>query len=63
MVGSSVSQMDISIDSDSARFGSVEESFISETGKEKKIGVHTNDNNNNMYLKSTLDYMTYSTVT
>ena len=35
MVGSSVSQMKISIDSDSARFGSVEESFISEKGTKK----------------------------
>ena len=36
MVGSSNSEMDISIESDSARFGSVEESFISEEGKENK---------------------------
>ena len=63
MVGSSVSQMDISIDSDSVRFGSVEESFISEKVKEKiGVYVHTNDNNN-MYLMSTLDYMIYCTVT
>ena len=32
--------MDISIDSDSARFGSVEESFISENGKEKNRGTY-----------------------
>ena len=36
MVGSSNSEMDISIESDSARVGSVEESFISEEGKENK---------------------------
>ena len=62
MVGSSDSEIDISIDSDSARVGSVEESFISEEGKEK-IGVYPNVNNNNMYLNSTLDYMTYYRVT
>ena len=33
MVGSSDSEMDISIESDSARVGSGEESFISEEGK------------------------------
>ena len=36
MVGSSTSEMDISIESDSARVGSVEESFIREEGKENK---------------------------
>ena len=36
MVGSSDSEMDISIESDSARVGIVEESFISEEGKENK---------------------------
>ena len=36
MVGSSNSEMDISIESDSSRVGSVEESFISEEGKENK---------------------------
>ena len=36
MVGSSDSEMDISIESDSARVGSVEESFISEESKENK---------------------------
>ena len=36
MVGSSNIEMDISIESDSARVGSVEESFISEEGKENK---------------------------
>ena len=36
MVGSSDSEMDISIDSHSARVGSAEESFISEEGKENK---------------------------
>ena len=36
MVDSSDREMDISIDSDSARVGSVEESFISEEGKENK---------------------------
>ena len=36
MVGSSNSVMDISIESDSARVGSVEESFIREEGKENK---------------------------
>ena len=36
MVGSSNSEIDISIESDSARVGSVEESFISEEGKENK---------------------------
>ena len=36
MVGSSDSEMDISIESNSARVGSVEESFISEEGKENK---------------------------
>ena len=36
MVGSSNSEMDLSIESDSARVGSVEESFISEEGKENK---------------------------
>ena len=36
MVGSSNSEMDISIKSDSARVRSVEESFISEEGKENK---------------------------
>ena len=36
MVGSSNSEMDISIESDSAQVGSVEESFISEEGKENK---------------------------
>ena len=36
MVGSSDSKMDISIESDSARVESVEESFISEEGKENK---------------------------
>ena len=36
MVSSSDSIMDISIDSDSARVGSVEESFIGEEGKENK---------------------------
>ena len=60
MVGSSDSEMDISIESDSARVGSGEESFISEEGKKKQLGVlvYTNDNTNslnNMYLKSTLD--------
>ena len=34
--GSSNSEMDISIESDSARVGSVEKSFISEEGKENK---------------------------
>ena len=34
LVGSSNSEMDIAIESDSARVGSVEESFISEEGKE-----------------------------
>ena len=37
MVGSSNSEMDISIESDSARVGSVEESFISEEGEENKL--------------------------
>ena len=36
MVGSSDSEMDISIESDSARVESVEEPFISEEGKENK---------------------------
>ena len=36
MVGSSVSKMDISIESNSDIVGSVEESFISEEGKESK---------------------------
>ena len=36
MVDSSDREMDISIDSDSARVGSVEESFIGEEGKENK---------------------------
>ena len=36
MVDSSNSEMDISIDSHSARVGNVEESFISEEGKENK---------------------------
>ena len=36
MVGSSDSEMDISIESDCARVGSVEKSFISEKGKENK---------------------------
>ena len=36
MVGSSNSEIDISIESDGARVGSVEESFISEEGKENK---------------------------
>ena len=36
MVGSSNNEMDISIESDSARVGSVEESFISEEGKENR---------------------------
>ena len=36
MVDSSDREMDISIDSDSARVGSVEESFISEEGKENR---------------------------
>ena len=36
IVGSSNSEMDISIESDSARVGSVEESFILEEGKENK---------------------------
>ena len=36
MEGSSNSEMDISIESDSERVGSVEESFISEEGKENK---------------------------
>ena len=36
MVGSSDSEMGISIDSDSACVGSVEESFIGEEGKENK---------------------------
>ena len=36
MVGSSDSEIDISVESDSARVQSVEESFISEEGKENK---------------------------
>ena len=36
MVGLSNSEMDFSIESDSARVGSVEESFKSEEGKENK---------------------------
>ena len=58
MVGSSVtvSQMD----SDSTRYGSVEESFISEKGTEK-IGVHTNDNNNIMSRHFRLHDILYST--
>ena len=36
IVDPSDSEKDISIDSDSARVGSVEESFISEEGKENK---------------------------
>ena len=36
MVGSSDSEMDISIENDSALVESVEESFISEEGKENK---------------------------
>ena len=36
MADSSDREMDISIDSDSARVGSVEESFISEEGKKNK---------------------------
>ena len=36
MVGSSDSKIDISIENDSARVESVEESFISEEGKENK---------------------------
>ena len=36
IVGSSDSEMDNSIESDSARVGSVEESFISDEGKENK---------------------------
>ena len=60
MVGSSVSQMDISIDSDSAR---VDESFITEKGT-KKIGVHTNDNNNNNMLRHfRLHDILYSNIT
>ena len=60
MVDSFDSEMDTSIESDSARVGSVEEKFISEEGKKTQIGVlvYTNDNtnsNNNMYLMSTLN--------